>query len=165
MPKKEKTKSSKNSATRARILAFRADDSVGYLLRMTSRVFTRAFQERIEQEGITIGMWYYLRALWEQDGVTQSELSQKVGTMDPSTGSALKKMERLGLIYRSDDKSDRRKRYIYLTDKAKKNRAVFLRHSVELQDVVERILTRSEEAQLRRILTKLRERIKNESLD
>ena len=132
---------------------------------MTSRVFTRAFQERIEQEGITIGMWYYLRALWEQDGLTQSELSQKVGTMDPSTGSALNKMERLGLIYRSNDSSDRRKRHIYLTDKARKNREVFLRHAVELQDVVERILTRSEEAQLRKILTKLREHIKNEGLD
>jgi len=132
---------------------------------MTSRAFTRAFQERIEQEGITIGMWYYLRTLWEQDGLTQSELSQKVGTMDPSTGSALNKMERLGLIYRSNDTSDRRKRYIYLTEKAKKNREIFLRHAVELQDVVERILTRKEEAQLRKTLTKLRAVIQRETMD
>lgn len=97
-----------------------------------------------------------------QDGLTQTELSQKVGTMDPSTGSALNKMERLGLIYRSIDSSDRRKRYVHLTAKARKNREVFLRHSVELQDVVERILTRAEEAQLRKTLTKLREHIKSE---
>ncbi len=35
-------------------------------------------------------------------------------TMAPSTGSALRKMERLGLIYESEDKADDRKRYIYL---------------------------------------------------
>lgn len=165
MAKGVKAKRRASSSRRSRILSFRPDDSVGYLLRMTSRAFTRAFQERIEQEGITIGMWYYLRALWEQDGLTQSELSQKVGTMDPSTGSALNKMERLGLIYRSNDTSDRRKRYIYLTEKAKKNREVFLRHAVELQDVVERILTRKEELQLRKTLTKLRAVIQSEAIN
>ena len=66
---------------------------------LAHRSFQRAFQERIEQDGVTIGMWFYLRALWEKDGVTQRELSQSVETMDPSTGSALAKMERLGLIY------------------------------------------------------------------
>lgn len=165
MAKGSKAKPGTSSSRRSRILSFRPDDSVGYLLRMTSRTFTRAFQERIQQEGITIGMWYYLRALWEQDGLTQSELSQKVGTMDPSTGSALNKMERLGLIYRSNDSSDRRKRFVYLTEKAKKNREIFLRHAVELQDVVERILTREEELQLRKTLTKLREQLKSEQLD
>lgn len=144
------------------VLTFKPDDSVGYLLRMTSRAFTRAFQVRIEQDGITIGMWYYLRALWEEDGLTQSELSQKVETMDPSTGSALRKMERLGLIYRSADRKDRRKWHIFLTDKAKKNRGKYLRHSVELQDFVKRILTSKEEIMLRAILKKLRESLKNE---
>lgn len=103
-------------------------------------------------------MRYYLRTLWEKNGVTQSELSQKVETMDPSTGSALRKMECLGLIYRSTNAEDRRKRYIYLTERAQKNRAKYLRHSIDLQDLVEEILTAKEEYMLRNILKKLREK-------
>jgi DNA-binding MarR family transcriptional regulator len=141
---------------------FKREESLGYLLRSTERAFTRAFQARIEQEGMTIGMWYYLRALWEQDGVTQRELSQRVGTMDPSTGSALAKMERLGLIYRSPDATDRRKRYIFLTEKARNDRDRLVRHAVELQDFATAEFSPREEQRLRQSLTKLRERVKHD---
>lgn len=143
------------------VLTFKPEDSVGYLLRITSRAFQRAFQERIEQDGINIGMWFYLRALWEQDGLTQRELSRRVETMDPSTGLALTKMERQGLIYRSTDKSDRRKRYIYLTEKAKKIREKLIRHAMELHEFATGELSAHEEEVLRVALMKIRERLRN----
>jgi DNA-binding MarR family transcriptional regulator len=143
---------------------FQPEDSVGYLLRITSRAFTRAFQQRIEQDGLTIGMWFYLRALWEQDGLTQRELSQRVETMDPSTGSALAKMERLGLIYRSQDERDGRKRYIHLTKKGRGLRDKLIRHAVELHEFATEGLEPGEVDALRVSLMKIRERLKSDVL-
>ena len=63
-------------------------------------------------------MWYFLRALWEEDGLTQSELSRRVGTMEPTTLTAIQTMQRNGLVKRIRNKQDRRKLSICLTPKA-----------------------------------------------
>ena len=89
--------------------------SAGYQIRATHRLIQRELQARIEPYGVTLGMWYFLRVLWEQDGITQSELSQRVGTMEPTTLSAIRDMEASGFVRRVRHDSDRRKINIYLT--------------------------------------------------
>ncbi len=92
------------------------DESIGYQLRLTSRLMARYLQEKIVPHGVTSGMWYFLRALWREDGLTQRELSLIVGTMEPTTLTAIKSMEKKGLVRRVTDEADRRKKHIYLTD-------------------------------------------------
>lgn len=91
--------------------------SVGYQLRMANRAMQRYLQSQIEPHGVTLGMWYFLRALWQEDGLTQRELSQRIGTMEPTTLSALTAMERSGLVTRERDDTDRRKLNVRLTPK------------------------------------------------
>jgi DNA-binding MarR family transcriptional regulator len=93
------------------------DQSVGYQLRMANRATQRYLQTQIEPHGVTLGMWYFLRALWQEDGLTQRELSQRIGTMEPTTLTALNAMERSGLVTRERDVSDRRKLNVRLTAK------------------------------------------------
>lgn len=93
--------------------------SVGYQLRVTHRALQRYLQAKIEPYGVTLGMWYFLRALWQQDGVTQSELSRSIGTMEPTTQSAIVAMERSGIVRRVKDKVDRRRRRVFLTAKGR----------------------------------------------
>jgi DNA-binding MarR family transcriptional regulator len=64
-------------------------------------------------------MWYFLRALWERDGLTQRELSDCAGTKEPTTLLALRSMERRGLIKRVASRHDRRKSHIHLTAAAR----------------------------------------------
>jgi hypothetical protein len=78
--------------------------SVGYQIRATHRALQRFLLLKIEPHGVTLGMWYFLRALWTEDGLTQRELSRRVGTMEPTTLSAIVKMERIGLVKRSRNK-------------------------------------------------------------
>lgn len=92
--------------------------SVGYQIRTTHRMLQRHLQTRIEPHGVTLGMWYFLRALWEEDGLTQSELSRRVGTMEPTTLTAIQTMQRNGLVKRIRNTQDRRKLSICLTPKA-----------------------------------------------
>jgi DNA-binding MarR family transcriptional regulator len=94
---------------------FPLDDSVGYQVRTTHRLLQRTLQVRIEPHGVTLGMWYFLRALWEEDGLTQRELSRRIGTMEPTTLTAIQTMERSGLVKRVRNKDDRRKLHVHLT--------------------------------------------------
>lgn len=94
-------------------------DSLGYQIRTTHRLFQRALQLELARSDVTLGMWYFLRVLWSDEGITQSELSQRVGTMEPTTLSAIRDMERAGLVCRAPHPEDRRKINIYMTDKGR----------------------------------------------
>ena len=91
------------------------DSSVGYQIRLTHRLMQRYLQREIEPHGVTLGMWYFLRALWHEDGLTQRELSEIVGTMEPTTLTAIRSMEKKGLVKRVRSDVDRRKINIHLT--------------------------------------------------
>ena len=61
------------------------EKSVGYQVRMTHRALQRYLQVKIGPHGVTLGMWYFLRILWREDGLTQRELSYRIGTREPTT--------------------------------------------------------------------------------
>src|SRR5512146_3336973 len=109
--------------------------SVGYLVREAHRTFLRALAARVSRHGVSIGMWYFLRALWEEDGLTQRELSRRVGMMEPTTATALEGMERRGLIGRTRNPHDRRKVNIRLTDEGRRLRQVLLPYAIEVNQV------------------------------
>src|SRR5690554_2740055 len=91
------------------------ETSLGYQIRATHRLFQSYLQSKIEPYGVSLGMWYFLRVLWESDGLTQRELSHLVGTMEPTTLVALRSMERAGFIRRQRNTLDRRKINVFLT--------------------------------------------------
>jgi MarR family transcriptional regulator, organic hydroperoxide resistance regulator len=95
------------------------DTSVGYQIRLTHRLVQRYLQQEIEPYGVTLGMWYFLRALWHEDGLTQKELSEIVGTMEPTTLTAIRSMEAGGLVKRVRSTVDRRKINIFLTPRGR----------------------------------------------
>jgi DNA-binding MarR family transcriptional regulator len=132
-----KTAASKTAASPARNPGadFPPDQSVGYLVRETHRAFLRALGARVSRHGVSIGMWYFLRALWEEDGLTQRELSRRVRMMEPTTAAALESMERRGLIGRTRNSEDRRKVNIRLTGRGRRLRGVLLRYAMEVNQV------------------------------
>jgi len=123
-------------------------DSVGYQIRATHRVLQRFLQVKIEPHGITLGMWYFLRALWHEDGLTQRELSSRVGTMEPTTLSAILVMEKKGLVRRVRNPDDRRKWHIHLTPRGRTLKARLLPLAREVVDTAVQNLSRSEVTQL-----------------
>ena len=65
------------------------------------------------------GHWTFLRILWERDGLTQRELSDEAGVMEPSTFAALKAMEKRGYIARRQTPGNRKNVYVHLTAKGR----------------------------------------------
>jgi len=147
-----KPASSGKVRARARLPADGADfpfaESVGYQIRATHRALQRVLLLKIEPHGITLGMWYFLRALWHEDGLTQRELSNRVGTMEPTTLSAILIMEKKGLVRRVRDKADRRKWHIHLTAKGRALKGKLIPLAREVVDTAVRNLSAKEVKQL-----------------
>jgi MarR family transcriptional regulator, organic hydroperoxide resistance regulator len=96
------------------------EQSIGYQIRTTHRVLQRFLQLKIEPYGVTLGAWYFLRALWHEDGLTQRELADRSGTREPTALIAIKAMEARGLVKRARSKADRRKIHVWLTPRGRK---------------------------------------------
>ena len=72
------------------------EDRLAHLVKDATRALVRALQMRLVEHGVSFGHWTFLRILWEHDGLTQRNLSELAGVMEPTTFSALKAMEQMG---------------------------------------------------------------------
>jgi MarR family transcriptional regulator, organic hydroperoxide resistance regulator len=123
-PGSKRRKNTVNPSLDGNELPFRA--SVGYQIRFTHRLLQRCLRQKIEPYGVTLGMWYFLRALWHRDGQTQRDLSTSVGTMEPTTLTAINSMERSGIVMRVRNSKDRRKINVFLTPRGRRLRKKLL---------------------------------------
>lgn len=111
------------------------EKSLGYQVRMTHRAFHRILGERLKGENITAGHWYYLRALWQQDGVTQKQLSDATNVRETTTVSLIAEMVAAGLVTKRRDKDDRRKWIIFLTKKGRDLEKVLMPGAIEINNI------------------------------
>jgi DNA-binding MarR family transcriptional regulator len=145
-------------------LEFQPQHSIGYLLRDTYRAFSKVLQSRISAHGVTIGQWYFLRVLWEEDGLTQRELSQRVGMMEPTTVTALNGMEKRGYVKRVRNATDRRKVNIFLTEKGRALRARLLPHAADVNRIAAKSVTPQDIERIRSVLNTMKENLDRESI-
>jgi len=96
--------------------------SLAWVIRDIHRLFTATLQPLVSREGVTVCHWYYLRILSEHDGLTQRELSDKVGVHPNTAVPALDNMEKHGLVKRVRDVNDRRRMSVHLTPKGRRLR-------------------------------------------
>ena len=131
-------------------------NGVAQLLRDCHRAVSRGLAARIAAQGVSIGQWYFLRALWEEDGLTQRELSHRVGMV-----TALNGMEKRGLVERVRNARDRRKMNIYLTEKGKSLRSKLVPVEEGINELALKGMTEAEQAlfdrALRQVLANLSE--------
>lgn len=95
------------------------NDRMAHLIRDTERAFRRALQIRLAPHAVPFGHWSFLRILWEADGLTQKELSERAGVMEPTTFTAMKAMEALGYIVRKQLPTNKKNMYVYLTEEGR----------------------------------------------
>ena len=112
--------------------ALEPSNSFGYLVRDTSRLMLRALAVDLEKHGVTIGQYFVLRELWENDGATPSELSTRMGILEPSTNSALDALERRALITRVRSESDRRRVHVHVTPEGRDLRGRLLQYAAKV---------------------------------
>lgn len=137
-------------------------NSIGYLCRIAFRSVSRALEKRTLPHGVTSGQWRFLRALWVEDGITQRELSHKVGMREPTTVVALKSLEHSGFIRRKRDTKDRRQVHIFLTPAARKLKDELLPYVAEVNAIATRGMREEQVVLLRQLLARISENLAGE---
>ena len=116
---KRRTNGASAKAAAGRYDHLRLEETVGFLLSDTVRTMTRAFSARIAVHGVGMGIFQFLRILWEDNGLTQAELAERTRMRAPSAAGALHELERRGFVRRTPDPHDRRKIRVVLTHKGR----------------------------------------------
>ena len=140
------------------------DDRMAHLIRDTERAFRRALQNRLAAHQVPFGHWSFLRILWATDGLTQKELSERAGVMEPTTFAAIKAMELHGYITREQLPTNKKNVYVHLTaaGRALKKRLVPLAEETNQLSVTG--LDPAELAITRRVLLTMIENLANDEL-
>lgn len=135
------------------------ENSIGYLIRDSSRLILARLQERIEPHGVTLGQYFVLRELWQNEGSTQRELSARIGIAEPSAVAVLDAMEKRDLVVRVRSKQDRRKTHVYLTARGRGLRDEFLGYAAAVINGATAAFSTDEIETLRSLLRKLKARL------
>jgi DNA-binding MarR family transcriptional regulator len=94
-----------------------SNERMAHLIKDAFRGTSRALQHRLKQQSVAYAHWTLLRVLWQTDGITQRQLSEQAGVAEPSTFSALQRMEKLGYVTRHKMQSNGKEVRVFVAPK------------------------------------------------
>ena len=100
-------------------MALKKMDSPGYLINHMARLFAQGLRDEIAPFGLAPAQFMALLELWNEDGLTQKELVERLDVEQATIANTIVRMERDGLVERRSHPDDGRARLIYLTEKAR----------------------------------------------
>lgn len=110
----------------------------GFLISKIKQIQGRVFEKLLNEHGISEfngAQGRILFVLWEKDGITVSELSQKTGLAKTTLTSMLDRLEEMGHIRRTSSQNDRRALKIVLTPEARMLEDKYNSVSDEMNDI------------------------------
>jgi MarR family transcriptional regulator, organic hydroperoxide resistance regulator len=149
------------NATLANFPPMSAEQSLGYQIRYAYRIFVKALADELGPHRITTGQWSALRVLWQEDGLSQVELAQRMMVEKASLTAVLKAMAADGLITRVRNTDDRRKVNIYLTASGRRLKGKILPLIGKINKRALRQLSSADVQQLRRLLARVMINLQN----
>ncbi|ASJ97176.1 MULTISPECIES: MarR family winged helix-turn-helix transcriptional regulator [Shewanella] len=94
-------------------------ESLGYLVSHLNIELQKALDERLKRYELDIKLWPVLFALWQEEGITQTELSKRCDVANYTMTRLLDQLQVQGYITRHQEADNRRAFKIFLTDSAK----------------------------------------------
>ncbi len=113
---------------------FVIEESLGYLVNAAARLFARSLHHRISRHGVPIGQWPFLMFLWEEEGLTQKALSDRIPIDEATTVRTLDRMERDGRVRRARNPHDRRETLVFLTEAGRALEKTLLPYATEVNE-------------------------------
>jgi len=120
----------------------KSDESIIKWLSIILRYTHKHIRNNMEHLNISSGQHQYLLCLYHHNGISQEELSKKIGVDKGTTARAVKKLVEAGYITREIDKKDKRAFKLHTTEKAKEFKIEFMKLADEwelalLEDIPE----------------------------
>ncbi|MGA9894469.1 MAG: MarR family transcriptional regulator [Xanthobacteraceae bacterium] len=121
----------------------------------------KALADELGPHRVTTGQWSALRVLWQQEGLSQVELAQRMMVEKASLTAVLKAMASEGLITRVRNVEDRRKINIYLTASGRRLKSKILPLIGKINKRATRRLTSAEVHHLHTLLAQVMINLQN----
>jgi len=131
--------------------------SIGFLLAKAYQRACALYKETFDSYELTPQQFGLLRFLWEEDGITQVELSARSQIDRTTIGGLIDRLEQAGLLQRLPHPDDRRAYRIALTDAGKSLEAELAPLGEELHRAILEPLTPAEVQSLLAILQKMKQ--------
>ena len=93
---------------------------LGLMVRRVYLAISRGLNQALKERNVTPPQWVFLRRLWDEDGLNQKELAERVGIHPTTAVPALTILERSEYITRDRNGSDKRNVTVRLTTKGRK---------------------------------------------
>lgn len=91
-------------------------ESINFLLRMICQAQRSQMGDALAEIGVYAGQEMFLCHLWRQEGLTQSQLVERMCVQPPTVFKMLDRLEKAGLVERRPDPENSRLSRIYLTE-------------------------------------------------
>ncbi|MDF0535449.1 MarR family transcriptional regulator [Shewanella yunxiaonensis] len=134
------------------------NESLAYLVSHLNLDLQNELDSRLKYYQIDIKLWPVLFALWQEEGISQTELSRRCDVANYTMTRLLDQLQGLGLIVRHQEEDNRRTFLIYLTDQAKAMEQDLIREAERVNERFLEKLDEQERAMLMALLNKINHR-------
>lgn len=131
-------------------------ESLDFLLAQVSRLHHTRAHTLFESLGLYRGQPPVLHALWDQDGLTHSELAERLHVTPATMTRMIQRMEKAGFVTRRPDEQDQRVSRVHLTKAGRAIRAKLQAVWQTMESETFAGLTPAEQVELRQLLLKIR---------
>jgi MarR family transcriptional regulator, organic hydroperoxide resistance regulator len=134
--------------------------TISFLLGYTCKALHNAAENALASVGLYAGQEQCLSTLWEEEGLTQVELAQRMCVRPPKVNKMLTRLEAAGLVERRLDPEDNRFSRVYLTKKSRNVKQEVEQAFSKLEERVVANLSPEEQILLKRLLIQVHENLK-----
>jgi DNA-binding MarR family transcriptional regulator len=134
-------------------------ESINFLLGGIGRMRRAQMNEALAANGIYAGQEMFLWHLWREDGLTQSQLVERLCVQPPTVSKMLDRMERAGLVERRPDPDDSRVTRVYLTEQGRRSQDAVSEVWKTIEQRLTMGLSVEERLLLRRLLLQVHENL------
>ena len=137
------------------------EETIDRILAKISHLHYSRHVQRFEAHGLFRGQTFVLRVLWQQEGLTQARLAERLDIKPATATKMLQRMEKAGFIERKPDSSDQRLSRVYLTEKGRTFQIEIENLFKEMNAEVIDGLSPDEQELLRHLLLKVRKNLQH----
>lgn len=130
-------------------------ETISYLIAQVCKAHRNKANDLLAQIDLHAGQEFFLLNLWEQDGITQSEMAEGLCIQPATVTKMLDRMEKSGLVERRRDTADQRVSRVYLTKGGRSMRQPIEQVWQELESLSTAHFTTEERLLLRRLLLQI----------
>ncbi len=134
---------------------FSRDQSYGYLSNYLARLFVRSMEQRIRPLGVSMAQFAALLVLFDEENLSQTEMSRRLVVEQPTMANTLKRMKRDQLVGQKADPADGRRSLFSLTPRANEIISTLLREAQSVNACATSGMNEAEQLQLKTLLRKM----------